>query len=299
MLYFIRDLYASFKQTALERVKNPVLGAFVFSWIGFNWEILAILFFSKEPIETRLIYICQNYDIIFNLMGAISITTLICFFLPRVNKFFTKVQDEPNSDAVLVRLNAKIKVAQKLQDIAELEARKKLAEKKEDKFIDNDIYQIKDENSKLNKEIESMNEQISSLNTSLIKSDVSAKHFKERADKAESLAKELNEKISEYILSEKKLKDELSQERQNAENSFNASYKRDEQMIEFSNEIQNRKDEISNLKLTINKQEEKYKLFAKTYPLYFSISNIDNISSLDITQNLIEDYNARNKNSSI
>ncbi|HBQ2954237.1 hypothetical protein ACLAJG_17685 [Klebsiella pneumoniae] len=299
MLDFIRDLYASFKQTALERVKNPVLGAFVFSWIGFNWEILAILFFSKEPIETRLIYICQNYDIIFNLMGAISITTLICFFLPRVNKFFTKVQDEPNSDAVLVRLNAKIKVAQKLQDIAELEARKKLAEKKEDKFIDNDIYQIKDENSKLNKEIESMNEQISSLNTSLIQSDVSAKHFKERADKAESLAKELNEKISEYILSEKKLKDELSQERQNAENSFNASYKRDEQMIEFSNEIQNRKDEISNLKLTINKQEEKYKLFAKTYPLYFSITNIDNISSLDITQNLIEDYNARNKNSSI
>ena len=44
MLDFIRDLYASFKQTALERVKNPVLGAFVFSWIGFNWEILAILF---------------------------------------------------------------------------------------------------------------------------------------------------------------------------------------------------------------------------------------------------------------
>ena len=299
MLDFIRDLYASFKQTSLERVKSPVLGAFVFCWLGFNWEILAILFLSKQPIESRLLYISQNFDLLLNLMGAISITTLICYFLPRINKFVTKIQDEPNSETVILTLTSKIKIAEQQQKIAEIDARKKLAEKKEDIYINNNIYQIKNDNLELKSEIDSMKEEISSLNASLNQSYVAENRYKEMLEKAQSTITELKESNSEFLNSQKILQDQLSQARVNEESMHNASYKRDEQMMGYTIEIENRKDEIRNLKLTINKQEEKYKLFAKTYPLYFTITNIDDICSLDITPNLIEDYNARNKNALI
>lgn len=37
-------------QTSKERVKHPILGAFIFSWCAINYEVLLILFSSIEPI---------------------------------------------------------------------------------------------------------------------------------------------------------------------------------------------------------------------------------------------------------
>jgi hypothetical protein len=54
MLDFIKDIIDSFRQSSLERVKSPFLGAFVFSWIAFNWQPLIILVFSENKIEKRL-----------------------------------------------------------------------------------------------------------------------------------------------------------------------------------------------------------------------------------------------------
>lgn len=290
MLDFIRDLYASFKQTSLERVKSPVLGAFVFCWLGFNWEILAILFFSKKPIESRIIYICQNYDILFNLMGAISITTLICYFLPRINKFVTKIQDDPNSETVMLTLTSKIKIAEQQQKIAELEARKKLAEKKEDKFIDNNIYQIKEENSKLEKEIEVLKEHISSLNTSLNQSYVTENHYKEISDKAEATTNGLRAQISELVNAERKLKEELIKKENDISNMAVNLTNCSEQIVQLTNEIDRKNEENANMKANINLQDEKVKLLVKTYPRYFSLLPTSGIPSLEITHNLIKDY---------
>ncbi|MDL5478942.1 hypothetical protein QSI24_06955 [Klebsiella quasipneumoniae] len=290
MLDFIRDLYASFKQTSLERVKSPVLGAFVFSWIGFNWKILAILFFSKDPIEKRIIYIDQNFDIFLNLLGTISITILICTFLPIANKLVTRIQDKPNTDTIRLKLTSQIKIAKHQQRIAEIEARKKLAEKKEDKFIDNQIYQMKEENIRLKREIETLNENISTLNTSLNQSYVTENHYKEISDKAEATINGLRAQINELVNAERKLKEELIKKENDISNMAVKLTNFSEQIVQLTNEIDRKNEENANMKANINLQDEKVKLLVKTYPRYFTLLPTSGIPSLEITHNLIKDY---------
>ncbi|MCP3093588.1 hypothetical protein [Klebsiella pneumoniae] len=290
MLDFIRDLYASFKQTSLERVKSPVLGAFVFSWIGFNWKILAILFLSKDPIEKRIIYIDQNFDIFLNLLGTISITILICTFLPIANKLVTRIQDKPNTDTIRLKLTSQIKIAKHQQRIAEIEARKKLAEKKEDKFIDNQIYQMKQENITLKREIETLNENISTLNTSLNQSFVTENHYKEMSDKAEVIINGLKDQISEHIRSERTLQTEIIKKEEIIANISNSIKSNSEQIAKYSSEIKKKNEIISGMDVSLKLQDEKVKLLVKSYPKYFNITSINGISSLEITHNLIKDY---------
>ncbi|EPE0675806.1 hypothetical protein ACSFSI_001615 [Escherichia coli] len=87
MLDFIRDIYSSFRQASLERVKSPFLGAFVFSWLCFNWQMLAILFFSSKDIEKRLAIINGSFGIVSFLIAPICTTALIVILLPQINKY--------------------------------------------------------------------------------------------------------------------------------------------------------------------------------------------------------------------
>lgn len=143
MLDFIRDIYTSFRQTSLERVKSPFLGAFVFSWVGFNWQMLAIIFFSKKGIEERLELINKSFDIGNYLLAPICTTAMIVIILPQINKIITKIQDKPNTETIELSLESKIRIAELQQSLAESEARKKLADKKEERYIEEGIHAIK------------------------------------------------------------------------------------------------------------------------------------------------------------
>ncbi|MCK7244958.1 hypothetical protein [Enterobacter asburiae] len=178
MLDFIKDVIGAFRQTSLERVKNPFLGAFVFSWIAFNWQALVILLFSERTIEKRLGIINDHYDIGSFLLGPICTSILITFLLPQINKIITKIQDKPNSDTIELTLNSKIKIAELQQSIAEIEARKKLADKKEEKYIEESIYRIKEENSKLNEKVLSKELVIKDLNTKLSNAIIEENNYK-------------------------------------------------------------------------------------------------------------------------
>ena len=163
MLDFVRDIYTSFRQTSLERVKSPFLGAFVFSWIGFNWQMLAIALFSKKEIEERLEIINKNYDIGNYLLAPICTTALIVILLPQINKFITRIQDKPNSDTLQLNLSSKINIAKLQQSLAESEARKKLAEKKEERFIEESIHAIKASYDKAMEDINKKEDEINNL----------------------------------------------------------------------------------------------------------------------------------------
>ncbi|ROS02968.1 hypothetical protein [Raoultella terrigena] len=149
MLDFFRDMYSSLRQTSIERAKSPVLGAFIFSWLGFNWQMIAILIFSKREIEERLIYIQEHYDLSSYLIGPLCTTALISFLLPRANKFFTMLQNKPNQETINLTIASKKELAEKQQEIAEIEAKKSLAMKIEERKIDENINTIKNENSAL------------------------------------------------------------------------------------------------------------------------------------------------------
>lgn len=178
MLDFIKDVLGAFRQTSLERVKSPFLGAFVFSWIAFNWQALVVLLFSDKTVEKKLGIINDNYDVGSFLLGPICTSMLITFLLPQINKIITKIQDKPNSDTMELTLNSKIKIAELQQSIAEIEARKKLADKKEERYIEESIYSIKEENSKLNEQLLSNDLAIKDLNTKLSKAIIEENNYK-------------------------------------------------------------------------------------------------------------------------
>ena len=196
MLDFIRDIYASFRQTSLERVKSPFLGAFVFSWLGFNWQMLAILFFSKNDIEKRLFYIDEKFGVESFIIGPLFTSALIAFLLPQINKIVTKIQAKPNTDTVEMSLESKIKIAKKQQEIAEIEARKKLAEKKEEKYIEESIYQIKKEHDEAIRDLELGRRQYKEISSNLNEAVKSAAEYQSQL----TVEKEARTKTEKEIL---------------------------------------------------------------------------------------------------
>lgn len=184
MLDFIRDIFSAFRQTSLERIKSPFLGAFVFSWVAFNWQAILILIFSDRTIEKRLVSINESYDIGSFLLGPICTSILISFLLPQINKLVTRIQDKPNSDTIELTLSSKIKIAQLQQSIAELEAKKKLADKREEKNIDANIDAIKDDNEKLTDKLNSYEMEILELKSSLSESKIEENKYRAQMDAA-------------------------------------------------------------------------------------------------------------------
>ncbi|MBU9831259.1 hypothetical protein J1779_15080 [Rahnella sp. FC061912-K] len=167
MLDFIKDIFAAFRQNSLERMKSPFLGAFVFSWIGFNWQLLAILFFSKKVIEERIAFINQHFDVGSLILGPLCTTIIICLILPQATKYIVRMQSKPISDAILTTMSEKIALAEKQLEIADIESRKRLSDKREERKIEEDINAIKKdisdllaENSELINEIQVMKDKL-------------------------------------------------------------------------------------------------------------------------------------------
>ncbi|MEN4214132.1 hypothetical protein [Serratia marcescens] len=145
MLDFIKDILSAFRQSSIERIKNPFVGAFVFSWLGFNWQVLAIILFSKKDVIERIDYIKDHYDVGHFILAPALTTIVICIILPLANKAFTKFQSKPIRETTDILMQSKIDIAENQLKIADIEARKKLAIKREERNIEEGIESIKKE----------------------------------------------------------------------------------------------------------------------------------------------------------
>lgn len=277
MLEFIRDIIASFRQTSLERVKSPFLGAFVFSWVAFNWPMLAILFFSKQEIENRIDYINSNFEIGSYLLAPICTSALIAFLLPQINKLITKIQDKPNSETIELTLSSKIRVAELQQSIAEIEARKKLADKKEERYIEESIIAIKTENSKLNDQVLAYEVEVKDLQVKL--SDSKAEENSLRA---------LLRSEKESVVQSESVRKQLS----DINITLNSTIRELEQVIVHTkndiNILNKDASELRSVKERLTKTNESltYQLttLAHEYQGIFSIHSADGVSQLEITK---------------
>lgn len=278
MLDFIRDVFSSFRQTSLERVKSPYLGAFVFSWVGFNWQMLAILFFSKTSIEERLKYINANFDSGSYLLGPICTSALIVFLLPQINKAITKIQDKPNSETIELTLSSKIRVAELQQSIAEIEARKKLADKKEERYIEESISSIKNENNKLHEQVLSFEIGVKELQVKLSDSKAEESSLKAqlRAEK-DSLEQSENarKKLSELNIELNSTIKDLDYERMQASHSI---LKLEEEIGKLQTNIET----LNELKTTLTSQISN---LANLYPGIFKIHLVDEVPHIALTEN--------------
>lgn len=76
---WLKNFFSSIDDAAKNRVNNPFYGAFIFSWLIFNWKIILILLFSKKNIYSVIAdmgsHLNANYLLYYPL--ATSLTLLI------------------------------------------------------------------------------------------------------------------------------------------------------------------------------------------------------------------------------
>lgn len=201
MLDFVRDIFSAFKQASIERIKSPILGAFVFSWLSFNWEVPAILIMSKKSIENNIDFINSNFGYVSFLILPITTTLLICYILPHANKWITKLQGEPNSETLMMQLNDKISVGGQQLELAEIEARKELAKTKVEKEIERNIDLTLEQNDALQYKINTLEIEIednkNSINELTVSRDTLINSQKSDKELIGKLHKEIEDKENE------------------------------------------------------------------------------------------------------
>lgn len=85
----IRELLIEIIESLRERLKNPIIGAFIFSWLAINWRIVLVLLYSNQTIEERIGIIEESYlNIYFNLLIPIGVATFYLGVVPYISLGF-------------------------------------------------------------------------------------------------------------------------------------------------------------------------------------------------------------------
>ncbi|MEE9363820.1 MAG: hypothetical protein V3U92_14560 [Cellulophaga sp.] len=81
----MKEFISNFFKVSNERLKNPLLFSFLFSWIAFNWRPIFTLLLSDKVIENRINYITENfseiqYNLYYPLVFSIGYVLLLPYF---------------------------------------------------------------------------------------------------------------------------------------------------------------------------------------------------------------------------
>lgn len=92
MLDFIKELLASLKKTSTERISNPFYGVFIFTWLAFNWEAVAILLFSDLHMQERVRFINSAYPLmyIYPFISSVVLTFILPWCTEKITFFQSK-----------------------------------------------------------------------------------------------------------------------------------------------------------------------------------------------------------------
>jgi hypothetical protein len=124
----MRELLNTFLDTTKERIKNPFIGAFIFSFIAFNWKAVFIIIFASKSIQEKIELIETDYTgLLHNLWLPIIFAVFYVLILPYIMWFFDNISSkaiegrkENIVDQQLFDLQSKQRLAEqesKLEDI--------------------------------------------------------------------------------------------------------------------------------------------------------------------------------------
>ncbi|HBQ0625152.1 TPA: hypothetical protein ACTLRO_003238 [Klebsiella pneumoniae] len=102
MLESLKEYFSSTINTAANRIRNPVFGAFALSWCAFNWKSILYLFLSDYGVYDKINYISENSSWLTVILYPIGSAIFLCGLLPWVNNYVSAWQDKPldNSDSI-------------------------------------------------------------------------------------------------------------------------------------------------------------------------------------------------------
>jgi len=80
----IADLIKDFIDNAKERIKNPISGAFLWSFILYNWRPIFVLIFSNKSIEDKITVINHTYCNSWAIGGPIILAFIYTLLIPLI-----------------------------------------------------------------------------------------------------------------------------------------------------------------------------------------------------------------------
>ncbi|RLT87506.1 MULTISPECIES: coiled-coil domain-containing protein [unclassified Ketobacter] len=195
----IKDVFNEASNHFASRLRDPLLGAFTFGWLIFNWKAIGVLLFSEKMIEERIEFIDGNYFFIQNLiLFPLLFSILVSLIGPWISLGVQKLQMIPNEK----RRNEKIDedtrlfVKSKSRAEAKAELNRILAEDEISRKLKDEISSLKDEVTAVNADYEKMKNEV----------EIKQKEYDERENKdteeAELARKEL-ETLRKHMESER------------------------------------------------------------------------------------------------
>jgi hypothetical protein len=220
----IADLIKSFVDSSKERIKNPILGAFILSFIIFNWKAILFLFFSTATIEDKLYLISLKYSSFYSLLIPFIISIVYSIAIPKLTLIIediNKKTKQKRQENLYGEKKDEVKLKLDLAD-QELKLQDKLSRNQEikdmlDKIenLENTI-KLKDESQKAIED--DYRNQITDLITRLNNSNSSQEERDNQLKKLRIQVEELKNKSKHFL---KELYNELSIEDQNQILSLN------------------------------------------------------------------------------
>lgn len=137
------ELIKSIIKNSNERLKNPITGSFLISFIFYNWKSFSILTFSNETIEKRINEIEITYKNPFCDAYLIPITFSILYvtILPYIKWFFDWIKNHAEMKVLKIQSDYKTKILNDELNHAEIE--RKINEEKLDLKMRVDEYKLK------------------------------------------------------------------------------------------------------------------------------------------------------------
>lgn len=171
MLKSLSEFKNNLKYSVVERVSNPLIAAFVFSWLCLNWKIILILFLSKKDIEFRIMDMIDAGGVLVSLVfPAISAISYVVV-MPHLVEYAYKFQSGPfkrSQDKLADRIDNALK-RKKITEMLRAEAdiaydRKTTDTEKEIEEMRLGVNDLKEQNGEKEKAVNSLIEKTKELN---------------------------------------------------------------------------------------------------------------------------------------
>jgi hypothetical protein len=152
----MKELIQTIFATSKERVSNPLIGTFIFSWIAFNWKPIIYILFSNEIIEDKIGFIEKNFTQINNLILFPLFTAFIYVaIIPYINlliEMLLKYSRTKRNNILILQQKQLIENKKELaiEEIKLEEAQTEFRERKNTNSLLNDLNKsIKDKEEQL------------------------------------------------------------------------------------------------------------------------------------------------------
>jgi hypothetical protein len=104
----MKDFFQSIIDSSKDRIKSPFIGAYITSFLIYNWRPISIYLFSSKTLECKIEEIDEKYCLASSLLWPLMIALFYVLFLPFINMIFEAFLLYPTQQRIKQKHNKKI-----------------------------------------------------------------------------------------------------------------------------------------------------------------------------------------------